>query len=371
MQEIPYSICANCIMDTTDECITFDEEGVCNHCRSYEEIERAMPSPEEREAQLQQLVDKIRKTGEGNRYDCAIGMSGGVDSSYLAYLASSRGLRPLAVHVDAGWNSELAVNNIENIVKALDIDLFTFVVDWKEMQDLQAAFLRSGVANQDIPQDHAFVAGVYRTASKHGIKYVLSGGNNATEGILPKSWGYNALDLRHLKAIHKRFGRRRLVKYPTVNFFQYYIYYPYIRGIRSARLLNYIDYNKSAAMDLLTNELGWQYYGGKHFESRYTKFFQSYYLPERFGYDKRRAHLSSLIVSGQLDRDSALEEMERPSYSLEALREEEAYIIKKLGLREDEYESIRRGPKRTYRDFPSSVFLFDLKDRAKAILARG
>ena len=357
-------------MDTTDESISFDEDGVCNHCRSYEAIENAMPPLSEREEHLRRLVDEVKKTGKGSRYDCIIGMSGGVDSSYLAYLARSRGLRPLAVHVDAGWNSETAVKNIESVVKALDIDLFTYVVDWKEMQDLQAAFLKSGVANQDIPQDHAFVAGVYRTASKHGIKYVLSGGNNATEGILPKSWGYNALDLRHLKAIHKRFAKRRLSRYPTINFFQYYFYYPYIRGIRSARLLNYIDYNKAEAMKLLKEELGWRYYGGKHFESRYTKFFQAYYLPQRFGYDKRRAHLSSLIVSGQLDRESALKEMEQPSYSAEELREEKAFIIKKLGLTEDEYESIRQEPKRTYRDFPSSAFLFDLKDRGKALLGR-
>jgi len=370
MLKQPYRICTRCIMDTTDESISFDDNGICNHCRSYEAIENSMPPVSERKEHLQRLADEIKKAGKGKRYDCIIGMSGGVDSSYLAYLASSRGLRPLAVHVDAGWNSELAVNNIENVVKALDIDLFTYVVDWKEMQDLQAAFLRSGVANQDIPQDHAFVAGVYRTASKHGIKYVLSGGNNATEGILPESWGYNALDLRHLKAIHRRFGSRRLARYPTINFFQYYIYYPYIRGIRSARLLDYIDYIKADAMELLTNELGWRYYGGKHFESRYTKFFQAYYLPKRFGYDKRRAHLSSLIVSRQLDRATALEEMDKPSYTAEELRAEQAFIIKKLGLSDDEYESIRMEPKRTYRDYPSSAFLFELKDRAKGLLGR-
>lgn len=370
MGQADYRICVRCIMDSTDYDITFDDEGVCNHCRDYEAIERAQPPLAERERQLESLVAKISQAGKTQDYDCIVGMSGGVDSSYLAYLAKSRGLRPLAVHVDAGWNSELAVKNIESLVKALDIDLVTFVVDWKEMQDLQVAFLRSGVANQDIPQDHAFIAGVFRIASKHRIKYVLSGGNNSTEGILPESWGYSALDLRHIKGIHKRFGRGRLSQYPTINFFQYYIYYPMIRGIRTVRLLNYIDYRKQEAMEKLTADFGWRYYGGKHFESRYTKFFQSYYLPQRFGYDKRRAHLSSLVVSGQMERSAALDEFAEPGYSPEALREERAFIIKKLGISDEEFDKIQRSPKRTYKDYPSSEALFELKDRAKSILAR-
>ena len=357
-------------MDTTDKAITFDDEGICNHCRAYEAVERDTPPLAERERRLKSLVERIKKWGRGKRYDCIVGMSGGVDSSFLAYIAKSRGLTPLAVHVDAGWNSELAVKNIEDLVKALDLDLMTFVVDWKEMQDLQTAFLKSGVANQDIPQDHAFIAGLYRIASKHRIKYVLSGGNLATEGILPKSWGYNALDLRHLKSIHKRFGKRRLSKYPTINFFQHYIYYRYLKGIRKVRLLNYIDYNKEEAIRILKSKFGWRYYGGKHFESRYTKFFQAYYLPEKFGYDKRRAHLSSLIVSGQMNRDNALREMETNCYPDNNLHEDRAFIIKKLGLNEEEFEKIRVSPNRTYEDYPSIEALFRLKDRTKGILAR-
>ena len=357
-------------MDTSDESITFDDEGVCNHCRTYEAIEHASPPLADRERQLVSLVERIKKAGLGRDYDCIIGMSGGVDSSYLAYLAKSRGLRPLAVHVDGGWNSELAVKNIENVVKGLDIDLITFVVDWKEMQDLQVAFLKSGVANQDIPQDHAFVAGVYRTATKNNVTYLLSGGNYATEGILPESWGYNALDLRHIKSIHRRFGVRRLSSFPTVNFFQYYFYYPFLKGIKTAKLLNYIDYNREEAINFLTSEFGWRYYGGKHFESRYTKFFQAYYLPDRFGYDKRRAHLSSLIVSGQMERDTALEDMQKDIYPDNKLQEERSFIIKKLGMTEEEFEQIRVSPMRTYKDYPSSETLFRLKDRAKSILAR-
>jgi N-acetyl sugar amidotransferase len=355
-------------MDTSDPEITFDDGGVCNHCRAYVGIVDSLPPEKDRKHQLDALFDRIKESGKGKAYDSIIGMSGGVDSSYVAYLAKSGGLRPLAVHVDAGWNSELAVKNIECIVKALDIDLVTLVVDWKEMQDLQAAFFRSGVANQDIPQDHAFVAGVYRMASKHGIKYVLNGGNYATESILPTSWGYNALDLRHIKGIHRRFGKGRLSKYPTINFFKYYVYYPYIRGIRAVRPLNYIDFNKAAAIEHLSAEYGWRYYGGKHFESRFTKFFQAHYLPEKFGYDKRRAHLSSLIVSGQLSRDDALAEMAQDIYPDGKLPEERAYVIKKLGLTEEEYEDIRSSPNKSYEDYPSAELLFRLKDYAKGAL---
>lgn len=365
-----YKICERCIMDTTDEAIVFDDKGICNHCRDYDAFERARLPQADLDIQLDSLVEHIKKVGRGKTYDCVVGVSGGVDSSYLAYLAKSRGLTPLAVHVDGGWNSELAVKNIESLIKALDMDLITFVVDWKEMQDLQAAFLRSGVANQDIPQDHAFVAGVYRIANQHGIKYVLSGGNNSTESILPESWGYNSLDLRHIKGIHRRFGSGRLSNYPTINFFQYYIYYRYLRGIRTARLLDYIEYNKENAMHVLQADFGWRYYGGKHFESRFTKFFQACYLPEKFGYDKRRAHLSSLIVSGQLDRDAALSEMDADIYPDGKILEERAFIIKKLGLTEEEFEAIRVSPNRTYHDYPSSEALFRLKDRAKSIFGK-
>lgn len=368
MNELPYQLCVHCIMDTTDQDIAFDDEGVCNYCRAHEAKDRCRPPLAEREKQLESLVHKIKRSARRKRYDCIVGMSGGVDSSYLAYLAKSYGLRPLAVHVDAGWNSELAVKNIESVVSSLDIDLVTLVVDWKEMQDLQAAFLKSGVANQDIPQDHAFTAGVYRMASKHGIKYVLSGGNYATESILPNSWGYNSLDLKHIKAIYKRFGNSRLSKYPTINFFMYYIYYPLVRGIRTVRPLNFIEFNKAAAIDHLATEYGWRYYGGKHFESRFTKFFQAHYLPEKFGYDKRRAHLSSLILSGQIGRDAALEEMEQEIYPDGKLHEERAYIIKKLGLTEEEYEKIRLSPNRSYRDYPSGAALFRLKDHAKRLI---
>ena len=363
-------MCVRCVMDTTDPEIIFDKDGVCNHCQEYDAMLRALPSPEERERQLDLLIDSIKAKGKVNDYDCIIGLSGGIDSSYLAWVAKSRGLRPLAIHVDGGWNSELAVKNIEDLVKALDIDLITRVVDWEEMQDLQVAYLRSGVANQDIPQDHAIIAGVLHTANKLGIKTVLSGGNDATEKILPSAWGYNNLDLKHLKSIHRQFGTRKLSDFPMISFYTYYFYYPYIKGIKSARLLNYIEYNKQEAMRYLQDNFGWRYYGGKHYESRFTKFYQAYYLPQKFGFDKRRAHLSNLIASGQLTREVALEELDSDIYPAEQLREDRVFVIKKLGLTEDEFEQIRAAPIRSNEDYPSNEVLFQLKNDLKKMLAR-
>lgn len=365
-----YRICTKCVMDTNDPEINFDSEGVCNHCRSFEASHVKRPPVYKRQHQLELLISQMRASGRNGDYDCVIGMSGGVDSSYLAHLAVELNLRPLAVHVDAGWNSELAVRNVEVLVKNLNIDLFTFVVDWEEMRDLQVAFLRSGVANQDIPQDHAFAAAVLRVASDRKIRWILTGANWATESILPTAWGHNARDLRHLKAISRRFGKLRLRKYPTLSFFQRHVYYPYVRRIRKVKLLNHIDYNKAAAMEVLKREHGWRYYGGKHYESRYTKFFQGYYLPVKFGFDKRRAHLSSLVVSGQMTRDQAISELKKELYPAEQLKEDRAYVIKKLGLTEAEFSAIEKGPNRSYCDYPSNESLLRLKENVKALLTR-
>lgn len=369
MSDMDYRICVRCVMDTSDPNIQFDDEGVCNHCRRYELLESGRAPLQQREQQLARIIDEIKADGKSRDYDCVLGLSGGVDSSYLAHEAIARGLRPMAVHVDAGWNSELAVKNVESLVKKLDIDLFTFVVDWEEMKDLQVAFLRSGVANQDIPQDHAIVAAVMKVTNDHGIKWLLSGANTATESILPNSWGYNARDLRHLRAIWRKFGKRRARKYPTISFYQQYAYYPYVKGIRKVKLLNYIDYNKQRAMGILQSEYGWRYYGGKHYESRFTKFFQGYFLPEKFGYDKRRAHLSSLIVSGQMSRDVALEELNGDMYPRAELAEDRAFVLKKLGINDQEFQELLHGPRKTYEDYPSSASLFRFKSKLKNILA--
>lgn len=366
-----YQICARCIMDTSDPEISFDENGVCNHCRRFDEVSRSDWFPnEEGERRLAQIVDTIKAEGRGKEYDCALGLSGGVDSSYLAYKAKEYGLRPLVIHVDAGWNSELAVSNIENICKVLDYDLHTHVVDWEDMRDMQLAFLRSGVANQDAPQDHAFFVALYSFAVKNNIRYVLNGSNIATESILPQSWGYNAMDSKFLQAIHRQFGSRKLTAYPTVSFLQYHFYYPYIRRMRVVRMLNYLHYNREEAKQLLIDKLGWKDYGAKHYESRFTKFFQGYFLPTRFGYDKRRAHLSSLVVSGQISRSDALAEMEESKYPDAEQREDRAYIIKKLGLSEEEFERLLNMPHKTFRDYPSNAKLYAKLFKLRAFLSR-
>lgn len=353
MSNKEYKICVRCIMDTSDEEITFDKKGHCNHCNEYFQL---APSHsylgEKTDRQLQAIVDKIKKDGKGKPYDCVIGVSGGVDSSFVAYNAKKLGLRPLTVHFDNGWNSELAVKNIEKIVTKLGFDYQTYVVDWEEFKDLQIAFLKASVANAEIPTDHAFLAAIYHLCNKYDIKYTLSGSNFVTEQILPKSWGYNAKDLKHLKAIHRQFGKHPLKTYPTLGIYKE-IYYTYFKGIKMIRLLNYIPYNKPQAMETIQNELGWVYYGGKHYESIFTRFFQSYILPVKFGIDKRRAHLSTLICSGQISREEALIEMQNPPYPLEKADEDRKYVIKKLSMTDEEFDAILKAPIKSYKDYPN------------------
>jgi N-acetyl sugar amidotransferase len=350
-------------MDTSDPDIEFDVAGVCNHCRTFETSTRYGWHPDANgRRMLDQIVGHIKEEMAAKPYDCAIGLSGGVDSSYLAYVARKElGLRLLAVHVDGGWNSELATRNIENIVRKLDIDLHTYVVDWEEMRDLQRAFLRAGLANQDVPQDHAFFAALYSNAQTHGLRHVLSGGNIATESVLPAEWAYNAMDLRHLEAIHQRFGKRKLKTFPRVSFFRYYFWNRYVKRMRVIRPLNYLPYLKSEAISTLERELGFKYYGGKHFESRFTKWQQLYYRPKKFGYDARRAHLSSLIVSGQMRRDDALAELIADVENERQAEEDTGYILKKLSVSEEEFRQIMALPLKTFRDYPSNYALFNFK----------
>ncbi len=350
----PYQVCAHCVMDTSDPEITFDAQGVCNHCIEFETLKRPRWFPDKRgEEKLRRIVEKIRREEAGKPYDCILGLSGGVDSSYLALKLHELGLRPLVVHVDGGWNSELAVQNIERIVRHCNWDLHTHVVDWEEMRDLQLAYLKSGIANQDVPQDHAFFASLYHFAVKNGIRYVMSGGNIATESIFPSAWQWSAMDAINLRAIHRRYGSRPLRHYRTIGFFEYYFYYPFIRRMRVIRPLNYMPYVKEEALAELQATVGYKAYDRKHGESLFTKFFQNYYLPVKFGYDKRRPHLSSLVVSGQLSREEALRELERPLYDAAELREEKAYVAKKLGVTEAAFEELLQVPPHSYRDFPN------------------
>ena len=365
----PYQICNRCIMDTSEPVIQFDEKGNCNHCNSALELGRKTWFPNrEGKKTLDDIIGNIKEEEKYKEFDCIIGLSGGVDSSYLAYYAVKNGLRPLVVHVDCGWNSEQAVKNIENVIKKLNIELHTFVVNWEEMKDLQRAFFKASLPDQDIPQDHAIFSALYNFARKNKIRYVLNGLNFATECVMPENWGYQAMDYRHLKSIHDRFGEIKLKDYPHVDFFHRYIYYTLIKRMKIINPLNYIDYRKDDAIKTMQKELDWQYYGGKHHESRFTKFFQSYYLPHKFNYDKRRAHLSSLIVSGQISRTEALEKIKENVYSENEMQNDLEYIAKKLDWSPSEFRSIIDLPPNRHQDFPTNESLFKVGIKSKEYL---
>ncbi len=350
----PYQVCSRCVMDTTDPEIEFDAQGMCSHCQYFDKsVKPIWPSTEGDQTKLEEMVRVVKAYGKNRRYDCIIGLSGGIDSSYIAVKVAEWGLRPLVVHVDAGWNSELAVMNIEQICRRLGFDLVTHVVDWEEMRDMQLAFLRSNLANQDVPQDHAFFAALYGYAQKAGIKYVINGSNFATESILPASWGYDAMDATHVKSIHARFGCRPRGDFPLVSFFNLFVNYPFILKMEVLRPLNYHPYNKEKAIQILEKDYGWRYYGGKHYESRWTRFFQAYYLPYKFGYDKRKAHLSSLVLSSQMTRASALDALRAPLYDPKLLLEDKAFIAKKLGLSVLELEDLCNQPAHHFSYFPN------------------
>jgi N-acetyl sugar amidotransferase len=355
-----YQICTRCVMDTTDPEIEFDENGNCSNCISALEAAKTIWFPDEKgEKMLDKIFDRIKLEERKNEFDCVIGLSGGVDSSFLAYLAVNKGLRPLVVHVDCGWNSEQAVRNIENVTRKLNIELHTFVVNWEEMKDLQRSFFKASLPDQDIPQDHAIFAALYDFAEKNNIKYVFNGYNFATECILPVSWGHQAMDYRHLKAIHDRYGEIELKDYPHVNFFRRYLYFTVMKRMKIINPLNYINYKKDDAIEIMKKDLGWQYYGGKHYESRFTKFFQSYYLPLKFNFDKRRAHLSSLIISGQISRNDALNILKQDLYSENEISFDLEYVAKKLGWTLKEFNSIISLPPNSHNNFPTNDYLFN------------
>lgn len=364
MTKRPYQICARCIMDTTDPDISFDESGICSHCRAYEvAIEGLTVSEAERQSALDELVSEIKSAGRGRAYDCIIGVSGGVDSTYVAYLVKTLGLRPLAVHMDNGWDSELAVSNIEKFLKVLDVDLHTHVLDWQEFRDLQIAFLNASVPDGEIPTDHAIWAVLFQVAAKHRIRYILSGFNLATEYALPRFWAYGHYDWRYIKSVQQAHGTRPLKTFPHMGYFTWTYYYPHIRRIQVVNILDYVTYNKQEVMQLLQTELGWRPYGGKHYESIYTRFFQGYILPRKFGIDKRRLHISTMIWSGQMSRAEGLGEIAVPPYAGYLLEEDMEFVLKKFGYSETEFASIMALPARTFEEFPNNRPYIELTRR--------
>lgn len=340
-------------MDTTDPDITFDAQGVCNHCHAYDRrVSQAVHDGDEGRAELLRLAEEIRRDGQGKRYDCVIGVSGGVDSTFVAWKVKSLGLRPLAVHLDNGWNSEIAVSNISTVLKKVGIDLHTEVLDWEEFKDIQLAFLKASVPDAEVPSDHAIFACLYHTATKVGVRHVITGLNVRTETHLPRAWSHGHIDWGYLKAVHKAYGSGRRIKtFPHYNFIQF------VNGFRrthvTLNILDYVDYSKKEALVFLQNELGWRDYGGKHHESVYTRWYQGVYLPRKFGFDKRKSHLSSRICSGELTREFAFNELNKPTYD-PALQEQDCeYIAKKLGLTTAQYNAIMAAPPRRFEDFPS------------------
>lgn len=358
-----YRICTRCVMDSSDSKILFDEKGVCDHCHNFDtQISPNWKSGDEATAEITKLSTAIKHSQSNKDFDCIIGMSGGIDSSYLVYIAKEvMGLRPLVFHVDAGWNSPIAVNNIEKIVDGLGLDLYTEVINWNEMRDLQLAFFRSGVPHIDAPQDHAFFATMYSFAEKHGIKNILTGANLSTECIRnPIEWMYFQSDSRQLLGIHKAHGSIPLETFPTTSVLWHKLWLPYFRGIKVHKPLDLVPYGKEEAKKLLMDNFGWQPYPQKHFESRFTKFYESYWLTERFGYDVRRVQYSSLIMTGQLSRGEALEALESPPYDHREIDREKEFVSNKLNIEVEELEQYFRLPKKTFRDYPNQAALYDI-----------
>lgn len=348
------TVCSRCVMDSTASEIVFDENGVCNFCKHYDEVRtKDLYQDEAGQQRLEALIAQIKEKGKNSDYDCLIGLSGGVDSSYVAYVVKKFGLRALAIHLDNGWNTELAVANVEQIVKRLDIDLTTYVLDWREFKDIQTSFLKSGISNIEIPTDHAIWAILIKTAGKMKIPYIIAGNNVVTESIMPESWLYGSKDSKLIKAIHNKFGKVKLKTYPSLTTFNY-VDYLLLRGIRWVPILNYIPYKKDEAKKLLMDELGWRDYGGKHYESIFTRFFHAYYLPVKFGYDLRKSYLSAMVCSGQMTREKALEELAQPPAPKEMLTQDREYVVKKLGLTEQEFEQILNSPNKTFEDYPNT-----------------
>lgn len=366
----PYQRCTRCVMDTTDSKITFDENGVCDHCRNFDKNIKPYWNPNENKMdELLKLADKIRRTGTGKDYDCILGLSGGADSSYLAYIAKEvMHLRPLIFVVDTGWNLNVAVENIEKIVKGLDLDMYTEVINWKEMSDLQLAFFKAQISSQDFPQDHAIFAGLYNYAVKHKIKYVLTGSNSATEFIRPPvEWLYMN-DLTMAKDIHTKFGKIPLKTFPTCGMMKYRLLYKYVYGMERIYPLDYVVYNKPEVERLLHEKYGWTRYENKHYENVFTRFFEGYYLPSKFGFDTRKNVFSNQILAETMSREEALKQLSKPPYDPDLMEQDKEYVAKKLGISVEEFDHIIAGENKTPLDYKNTYWLIKLAVKACKLL---
>ncbi|WP_206214761.1 MULTISPECIES: N-acetyl sugar amidotransferase [unclassified Adlercreutzia] len=356
-----YQRCTRCVMDTTDSRIEFDENGVCDHCRNFDQNIKPYWKPNEnRLDELKAIAEEIRASRKGD-YDCVLGLSGGADSSYLAYVAKEiMGLSPLVIVVDTGWNLNVAVENIERIVKGLDLDMYTEVINWKEMADLQLSFFKASISSCDYPQDHTIFATLYNYAVKHGIKYVLTGSNNSTEFIRPPvEWLYMN-DVTMAKDIHRRFGKIPLKTYPTCSMLRYKILYRYVYGMRRVYPLDYVVYDKAEAMELLHERFGWEKYENKHYENVFTRFFEGYYLPHKFGFDTRKNVCSNQILAGTMTREEALELLSRPPYDPDQMELDKQYVAKKLGVTAEEFDGIIEQPSKTPADYRNQMWVIRL-----------
>lgn len=355
----PYQQCAKSVLDTiSDPDIRFDGQGVSNYYQEYllQEKESVFRG-QEGEQKLQEMIRKIKEDGKGKKYDCITGVSGGVDSTYLVYLAKQYGLRVLVVHFDNGWNSEIAVKNIENIISKLGFDLYTLVVNWEEFRDIQLSYFKADVVDIEAITDHAIIATMYRLALENDLKYILSGTNIVTEATLPRHWIFNKVDHKNIQAIHKKYGTVPLKTYPFFNTKLKKL--AQLKGIETLSPLNLVDYNKAAIKEVISRELGWKDYGGKHYESIFTRFYQGYILPVKFGIDKRKAHLSNLIFSGQITKPEALEALAQPNYDRKQLLEDRTFALKKLGFTEAEFDAYLARPRREHAEFGMEKAFFD------------
>ena len=349
-----YQICQRCVMDTTDPDIVFDGKGNCNHCNNYfEHLTPQSYQGSKSDQKLKDIIATIKNSGSSKKYDCVIGISGGVDSCYTAYLAKELGLRALLVHLDNGWNSDISVRNIQKICTALDFDFETVVLDWQEFKQIQLAFLKSSLVDLEMPTDLAIPAALHQVAAKYGVKFIFSGGNYVSEGILPLQWGYHVMkDTKLYNHIVRTYGTIKRKKIPVFGISQE-TYYKLVKGIKSVYLLNYVPYNPSEAKRFLETEFGCDYSIGKHHESRYTRFWQSYIMPTKYNFDYRKATLSNQICSNQTTRENALIKLQESPYVGLDIEKERAYICKKLGISIEEFETIMKAKPLTYKDFPN------------------